>query len=138
MLASNRYHWVLEGDIEACFDEISHPALMDRIRRRIGDKRVVALIKAFLCAGVLSEDGVTATPRWAHPKAASCRRCWPTSPCRSSTITSPRPGNATWPPEPSGATRRHHGHATYRLVRYADDFVVMVAGTEAHAEGPAR
>ena len=47
MLASNRYEWVLEGDIEACFDEISHPALMDRIRDRIGDKRVVALIKAF-------------------------------------------------------------------------------------------
>jgi len=32
------------------------------------------------------------------------------------------------------ATRRSHGEATYRLVRYADDFVVMVAGTEAHAE----
>ena len=32
------------------------------------------------------------------------------------------------------ATRRNHGHATYRLVRYADDFVVMVAGTKAHAE----
>jgi RNA-directed DNA polymerase len=33
------------------------------------------------------------------------------------------------------ARRRQHGHATYRLVRYADDFVVMVAGTKAHAEG---
>jgi RNA-directed DNA polymerase len=32
-------------------------------------------------------------------------------------------------------TRRKHGGATYRLVRYADDFVVMVSGTEAHAEG---
>jgi RNA-directed DNA polymerase len=32
------------------------------------------------------------------------------------------------------ATRRHRGHATYRLVRYADDFVVMIAGTKAHAE----
>ena len=32
------------------------------------------------------------------------------------------------------ATRRSHGNATYRLIRYADDFVVMVAGTEAHAE----
>ncbi len=30
---------------------------------------------------------------------------------------------------------RRHGHATYRLVRYADDFVVMVSGTKAHAEG---
>jgi RNA-directed DNA polymerase len=31
-------------------------------------------------------------------------------------------------------TRRPHGEATYRLVRYADDFVVMVAGTNANAE----
>jgi RNA-directed DNA polymerase len=31
-LASKTYEWVLEGDIKACFDEISHPALMDRVR----------------------------------------------------------------------------------------------------------
>jgi Reverse transcriptase (RNA-dependent DNA polymerase) len=30
--------------------------------------------------------------------------------------------------------RRHRGEATYRLVRYADDFVVLVNGTRAHAE----
>jgi RNA-directed DNA polymerase len=34
------YEWVVEGDIKACFDEISHPALMGRVRARIGDKRV--------------------------------------------------------------------------------------------------
>jgi RNA-directed DNA polymerase len=32
---------------------------MDRVRRRIGDKRVLALVKAFLKAGILSEDQVT-------------------------------------------------------------------------------
>ncbi|MEV8063450.1 hypothetical protein AB0P37_45370 [Streptomyces antimycoticus] len=42
---------MLEADIEACFDEISHTVLRDRIRRRIGDKRVLALVKAFLKAG---------------------------------------------------------------------------------------
>src|SRR5699024_8709860 len=67
MLASNRYQWVLEGDIEACFDEISHPALMDRIRERIGDKRVLALIKAFLCTGILDEDGVTRDTKMGTP-----------------------------------------------------------------------
>src|SRR3954451_16467394 len=35
------------------------------------------------------------TPPPAHPKVASCRRCWPTSPCRSSTSTSRGPGRAT-------------------------------------------
>ena len=36
---------------------------------------------------------------------------------------------------PKRETRRRHGEATYRLVRYADDFVVLVHGTRAHAEG---
>ena len=50
---SRSYEWVLEGDIKACFDEIDHTGLMDRVRRRIGDKRVLALVKAFLKAGIL-------------------------------------------------------------------------------------
>ena len=51
------YHWVLECDIKACFDEISHTALMDRFRVRVKDKRVSALVKAFLKSGVLTELG---------------------------------------------------------------------------------
>jgi RNA-directed DNA polymerase len=50
------YEWIVEGDIKACFDEISHPALMDRVRARVGDKRVLALVKAFLKSGILGED----------------------------------------------------------------------------------
>ena len=65
---SRSYEWIVEGDIKACFDEISHPALMDRVRRRVGDKRVLALVKAFLKAGILGEDRVlretdTGTPQ---------------------------------------------------------------------------
>ena len=44
------YEWVVEGDIEACFDEISDPGLMDRVRRRIGDKRVLANVESKLIA----------------------------------------------------------------------------------------
>src|ERR1019366_1257795 len=33
------YRWILEADIKACFDEIDHTALMDRLRVRIKDKR---------------------------------------------------------------------------------------------------
>jgi RNA-directed DNA polymerase len=53
---SRSYEWIVEGDIKACFDEISHSALMDRVRKRVGDKRVLALVKAFLKAGILAED----------------------------------------------------------------------------------
>ena len=50
--ATRSYEWVLEADIEACFDRIDHQALMCRVRGRIEDKRVLALIKAFLWAGI--------------------------------------------------------------------------------------
>ena len=55
---SKKYEWIVEGDIKACFDEISHSALMERVRARVGDKRVLALVKAFLKAGILGEDGM--------------------------------------------------------------------------------
>src|SRR5579859_5196055 len=67
-LASHSYEWIVEGDIRACFDEISHCALLDRVRARIADRRVLALVKAFLKAGILTEDGMlkdtdTGTPQ---------------------------------------------------------------------------
>ncbi len=68
MLASNRYEWVLEGDIKACFDEISHPGLLARVRNRVGDRRVVALVKAFLKSGILSEDGITRDTKTGTPQ----------------------------------------------------------------------
>ena len=65
---SINYRWVFETDIKACFDEISHPALMGRLRVRIKDKRICALVKAFLKSGVLTdlgdrEETLTGTPQ---------------------------------------------------------------------------
>ena len=51
------YRWALDPDIEAAFDNLSHSALLERIRARVKDKRVLALVKAFLKAGVLTESG---------------------------------------------------------------------------------
>jgi len=133
MLATNEYHWVLEGDIEACFDNIDHTALMDRVRDRIGDRRVVSLIKAFLHAGVLTEDGVTRDTKMGTPQGGIL------SPLLANIALSVLDDHFAdaWQRDMATrtqrATRRHRGGATYRLVRYADDFVVMVAGTVAHA-----
>ena len=60
---ARNYEWVFEADIKACFDEIDHTALMERVRRRIGDKRVLHLVKAFLRAGILGEDGLVVLAR---------------------------------------------------------------------------
>jgi RNA-directed DNA polymerase len=67
-LASRSYEWVVEADIEACFDRIDHTALLRRVRGRVGDKRVLRLIKAFLKAGIMTEhgdleDSLTGTPQ---------------------------------------------------------------------------
>jgi RNA-directed DNA polymerase len=135
MLASNNYCWVLEGDITACFDEIDHTALMGRVRRRIGDKRVMGLVKAFLHAGVLSEDGITRDTKMGTPQGGIL------SPLLANIALSVLDDHfaGVWQRDMATRsrreTRRRHGEATYRLVRYADDFLVMVAGTKAHAEG---
>jgi len=62
------YEWVFEADITACFDEIDHQALMGRVRRRVGDKRVLGWVSAFLRAGIFTETGlnretITGTPQ---------------------------------------------------------------------------
>jgi len=90
---ARNYEWVFEADITACFDEISHPALLERMRRRVGDKRILALVKAFLRAGILTEAGldrdtITGTP-------GCSRRASPTSPCPSWTSTSHASGRSS-------------------------------------------
>jgi RNA-directed DNA polymerase len=130
---SRSYEWVVEADIEACFDEISHPALMDRVRRRVGDKRVLVLVKAFLRSGILGEDGQRRNTATGTPQGG---------------ILSPLLANVAlsvlddyfaehWQAN-SGTTyqrtkRRRAGLANYKLVRYADDLVVLVSGSQAHA-----
>ena len=69
------YEWIVEGDIAACFDEISHPALMNRVRHRIVDRRVLELVKAFLKAGILGEDKVCGKPPPVLRRVRFCLRC---------------------------------------------------------------
>jgi RNA-directed DNA polymerase len=128
------YEWILEGDIASCFDEISHSALLDRVRGRVADKRVLALVKAFLIAGILSEDGAVRGSKTGTPQGGIL------SPCLANIALSALDEHfaETW--ETTMATnedrvrRRRRGLPMYRHIRYADDFVVMVSGTEAQAE----
>jgi RNA-directed DNA polymerase len=127
------YEWVFEADIEACFDQIDHTALMDRVRRRVGDKRVLALVKAFLKAGVLSEDGVGRETITGTPQGGIL------SPLLANIALSVLDEHfaCKWEalgPEWTRAKRRRAGEPVMRLVRYADDFVVMVHGTRGDAE----
>jgi group II intron reverse transcriptase/maturase len=47
------YEWVVDMDLEKCFDRINHDILMGRIARRITDKRILRLIRRYLQAGIM-------------------------------------------------------------------------------------
>jgi RNA-directed DNA polymerase len=47
------YRWVVDLDLEKFFDRVNHDKLMAKIAERVGDKRLLKLIRAFLRAGVL-------------------------------------------------------------------------------------
>ena len=128
------YHWVLEADIAACFDEIGHTPLLDRVRARIKDKRVCALVKAFLKAGILTgrgdrEETFTGTPQGG-----------PLSPLMANIALSAldehfdRQWRELMGTNYQRSKRVKAGLGNWRLIRYADDFVVMVRGERRHAE----
>jgi RNA-directed DNA polymerase len=129
------YRWVLDADIAACFDEIDHTALMDRVRTRIKDKRVLALVKAFLKAGVLTELGQMQDTHTGTPQGGIL------SPLLANIALSvldehfmaPWRSGGGMSTEGRRAGLRRKGKPTYRLVRYADDFVILIYGTEVDA-----
>jgi RNA-directed DNA polymerase len=132
--ANRRYHWVLEGDIEACFDEISHTALMSRLRARIKDKRVCTLVKAFLKAGVITATGDREETDTGTPQGGIL------SPLLANIALSALDEHfdRQWRQEMGTAGQRAYrkrkGLGNWRLVRFADDFVIIVDGQRHHAE----
>ncbi len=130
---NRNYHWVFEADIKACFDEIDHTALLGRVRDRVGDKRVLGLVKAFLKAGVLTEDGSRRATITGTPQGGILL------PLLANIALSILDEHFTqkWEnlgPEWTRVKRRRAGEPVMKLVRYADDFVVMVHGTREDAE----
>ncbi len=47
--------WIIEGDVQSCYDEIPHAALVSQLKRRIADEKVLQLIWRFLEAGYLED-----------------------------------------------------------------------------------
>ena len=124
------YQWVLDADIEACFDSIDHTALMDRVRSRVKDKRVLRLVKAFLKAGILTELGDVQDTDTGTPQGGIL------SPLLANIALSVLDEHLHAPWKPGGTTgtawqrrsRRGKDLPNWRLVRYADDFVVLTDG----------
>ena len=129
--APRSYEWVVEGDVEDCFGSIHHGLLMEQVRRRVTDKRVLQLIRRFLAAGIMREHGALAATPSGTPQGSAL------SPLLANIALSvlDRYFEAAWTARRSRerARERAKGRPSYRLIRYADDFVVLVRGTEAQA-----
>jgi len=133
-LASRSYEWVIEGDIKACFDNVDHQILMDLVAERVSDRKVLCLVRSFLRAGVIEQHGGFAASLTGTPQGGVA------SPLLANIYLSvlDRHFAAIWDNDMSPRWRRQHrrrrGLPNYRLVRYADDFVVLVHGTRSDAD----
>ncbi len=109
---------------------------MDRVRARVTDKRVLALVKAFLKAGIMTETGHLQDSDTGTPQGGIL------SPLLANIALSALDEHvmAPWRPDREmGTTYRRHarrskGLPTWRIVRYADDFVILVHGQRSDVE----
>jgi RNA-directed DNA polymerase len=106
------YVYIVDADLKSYFDTIPHDRLLSRLRERIADGRVLALIASFLKAGIM--DGLTEwEPETGAPQGA---------------VLSPLLSNIYLDPLDHQMVSQGH-----EMVRYADDFVILCR-SQAEAE----
>jgi RNA-directed DNA polymerase len=109
-LLKQGYRYVVDADLKAYFDSIPHDKLMNRLREKISDSRVLSLIESFLQAKILDE-----AKDWS-PEAGS-------------------PQGAVLSPLLSNVYLNPLDHLMvsegFEMVRYADDFVILCRTEEA-------
>jgi len=102
--------WVVDLDLEKFFDRVNHDKLMGQIAKRVGDKRLLKLIRAFLNAGVM-ENGLVS------PSVEGTPQGGPLSPLLSNLVL-----------DELDRELERRGH---RFVRYADDSNIYVRSERA-------
>ena len=104
------YRWVVDIDLEKFFDRVNHDILMGRIAKRVADKRMLKLIRAFLNAGVM-ENGLVSPTDEGTPQGG------PLSPLLSNLVL-----------DDLDRELERRGH---RFARYADDCNIYVRSQRA-------
>jgi RNA-directed DNA polymerase len=103
-LLKQGYAWVVDADLKSYFDTIPHDELLDLLRTKISDSRVLELIAGFLKAGIL--EGLKHwSPEAGAPQGA---------------VLSPLLSNVYL-----DALDHLLAERGYEMVRYADDFVIL-------------
>ena len=108
-LLKEGYTSVVDADLKSYFDTIPHARLMERVQEKVSDGRVLELIEAFL-----KQDIVKEMKRWT-----------PTGGTPQGAVISPLLANLYLHPLDC-----HMKQKGYRMVRYADDFVVLCQTAE--------
>lgn len=110
-IGRRKVNWILDADIAGFFDAVSHDWLIRFVEHRVGDRRVIRLIRKWLKAGV-AEDGQVTAGTVGTPQGA---------------VISPLLANIylhyvfdLW----AERWRRQHADGDVIMVRYADDIVV--------------
>jgi group II intron reverse transcriptase/maturase len=98
------FKWVVDADIQACFDNIPHDLILNRIAERVADGNILRLIREFLSAGVL--EGLILRPSSSGTPQGG--------------VISPLLANIVLDLLDQRLTQ-----SGLRFVRYADDFVVL-------------
>ena len=130
-LIRNNFAWVIEGDVKACFDEISHKSILKAVREKVMDNKFLDLVELFLKAGISIEGKV-------HPTERGVPQGGVISPLLANAVLN----KLDWYLHEKGetgpkATSRSisHGRTNIRFVRYADDWCVFITrGTRRYAE----
>ena len=104
------YSWLVDLDLEKFFDRVCHDKLMGQIAKRVADKRLLKLIRAFLNAGVM-ENGLV------RPSVEGTPQGGPLSPLLSNLVL-----------DELDRELERRGH---RFVRYADDSNIYVRSERA-------
>src|SRR5437763_1340398 len=104
------YRWVVDLDLEKFFDRVNHDKLMGQIAKRVRDKRLLKLIRAFLNAGVM-ENGLVS------PSVEGTPQGGPLSPLLSNLVL-----------DELDRELERRGH---RFVGYADDCNIYVRSERA-------
>jgi RNA-directed DNA polymerase len=104
------YGWVIDLDLEKFFDRVNHDKLMSQIAKRIEDKRLLKIVRAFLNAGVM-ENGLVS------PSVEGTPQGGPLSPLLSNLVL-----------DELDRELERRGH---RFVRYADDCNIYVRSERA-------
>ena len=104
--------WVVDADLQRCFDTIPHRPLLERLESKVSDGRVLALVESFLGQGIMEALNLW-TPEEGTPQGA---------------VISPLLSNIYLHPLDQAMAE-----ARLEMVRYADDFVILCR-SQAEAE----